>query len=85
MRGKARLMFLRGHAQNVLPEFVTKSEEFLSRAVKLDPTIVEAWNSLGECYWKQGNIEGAFNCFDGALRQVSLSLKLNPEVKFSVG
>ena len=74
MKRRARLLFLRGHAHNVLTEFDAKCEEFLSRAVKLDPTLVEAWNSLGECYWKQGNIEGAFNCFNGALGQVGLIL-----------
>jgi tetratricopeptide (TPR) repeat protein len=76
VKGRARLLYLKGHAHNILTEFDAKCEEFLSRAVKLDPTLVEAWNSLGECYWKQGNIEGAFNCFNGALGQAQSKVTL---------
>jgi len=33
--------------------------------------MVDAWNELGECYWKRGDIEGAKTCFEGALDHVS--------------
>ncbi len=58
-----------------------KAEDSLARAVKLDPNLTEAWNALGECYWKKGDItgrsssssmcihNGSKNCFVGALTQ----------------
>ena len=61
-----------GKVLNVTSEYDTKAEENLSKAVKLDPKLVEAWNQLGESYWKKGNIDGAKNCFSGALTHVSL-------------
>lgn len=61
---------LRGRALNVLPTFDPLSEEALSKAVKLDPKLVEAWNELGESYWKKGEIPAAKNCFVGALGHV---------------
>lgn len=36
--------------------------------MKLEPNLVEAWNELGECYWKNDDIQQAKNCFVGALR-----------------
>lgn len=31
--------------------------------VKLDPTSVDAWNALGHCYWKRGDLAQASSCF----------------------
>ncbi|XP_033113098.1 tetratricopeptide repeat protein 5-like [Anneissia japonica] len=64
---RAVFFFLKGKALNVLPEFSNEALESLSRAVKLDPKMVEAWNQLGECYWKKKDVETARNCFNGAL------------------
>ncbi|XP_065828277.1 tetratricopeptide repeat protein 5-like [Oscarella lobularis] len=64
---KARLAYLRGHSLNVTPSHDPKAEEWLSRAVKLDPTLASAWNSLGECFWKAGNVASARHCFNGVL------------------
>ena len=52
-------------------------ERLLSKAVKLEPSFVEAWNELGESYWKRGDVDNAFNCFEGALnhRQNKISLR----------
>lgn len=47
-----------------------EAEDLLSKAIKLDPKLVEAWNELGECYWKNNKISEAMNCFKGALKQV---------------
>ena len=63
-------MLQRGRALNVMPEFSSEALECLSKAVKLDPKLVEAWNQLGECYWKNKDIEAARNCFNGALNHV---------------
>lgn len=67
---------LRGRALNISPSFDSQAEEALSKAVKLDPKLVEAWNELGESYWKKGDIPAAKNCFVGALGHVSFLLVL---------
>ncbi|XP_064610939.1 tetratricopeptide repeat protein 5-like [Liolophura sinensis] len=64
---KAIFHMLKGKALNVLPAYDGKAQEALSKAVKLDPKLVEAWNNLGECYWKCEDIVAAKNCFTGAL------------------
>ncbi|KAH0626293.1 hypothetical protein JD844_001203 [Phrynosoma platyrhinos] len=58
---------LKGKALNVSPDYNAQAEELLSKAVKLDPELVEAWNQLGEVYWKKGDISAAHTCFSGAL------------------
>lgn len=75
--GKAYQLYLKGRALNVLTEHSPESETLLSRSVKLDPTLVDAWNELGECYWKRGDIETAKTCFEGALnhRENKISLR----------
>nr|CAD7462445.1 unnamed protein product [Timema tahoe] len=59
--------YLKGKALNVGPQHSPQAEAALSKAVKLDPTLVEAWNELGDCYWKKDEIKEAKNCFMGAL------------------
>uniref|UniRef100_A0A8D2ZZP3 Tetratricopeptide repeat domain 5 n=1 Tax=Scophthalmus maximus TaxID=52904 RepID=A0A8D2ZZP3_SCOMX len=50
---KAEFLLQRGRCLNVAPDFSTVAEECLSRAVKLEPGLVEGWNTLGEQYWKK--------------------------------
>lgn len=64
--------YLRGKALNVLPTYSKEAEQLLSQAVKNTPSLVDAWNSLGESYWKAGNISQAHHCFTGALAHVSV-------------
>lgn len=68
-RQKADFLLQKGRCLNVSPDFSAMAEECLSRAVKLEPTLVEGWNILGEQYWKKGDLTGAKNCFTGALQQ----------------
>ncbi|XP_068083092.1 tetratricopeptide repeat protein 5 [Anabrus simplex] len=84
---RAMYYYLKGRALNITPHFDIQAEEILSKAVKLDPKLVEAWNELGECYWKKDNIEEAKNCFAGALvhrrnkeslRNLSMVLRQQP-------
>lgn len=70
-QGKAQVLMLTGKALNVTPDYSPKAEELLSKAVKLEPKLVEAWNQLGEVYWKKGDIASAHTCFSGALTHVS--------------
>lgn len=73
----AKCLFLRGKALNVMPHYDPMAQDALSKAVKMNPKLVEAWNCLGECYWKNGQVEAARNCFVGALNHVSLSFNKN--------
>ncbi|XP_075768089.1 tetratricopeptide repeat protein 5 [Pelodiscus sinensis] len=66
-QGRALALMLKGKALNVTPDYSPQAEELLSKAVKLDPELVEAWNQLGEAYWKKGDIPAAHTCFSGAL------------------
>ena len=67
---KIQYWSLKGRALNVSPEHSKEAEDCLSRAVKHDPTLVEAWNALGENYWKAGNVQQAHDCFMGSLAHV---------------
>ncbi|XP_028934218.1 tetratricopeptide repeat protein 5 isoform X2 [Ornithorhynchus anatinus] len=60
-------LMLTGKALNVTPDYSPRAEELLSKAVKLEPGLVEAWNQLGEVYWKKGDLAAAHTCFSGAL------------------
>ena len=80
---RARYFYLVGRAHDVVATHSVPAEEALAKAVKLDPKLVEAWNQLGECYWKKDNIAEAKNCFQGALSQVSYKaaiVNINTEV-----
>uniref|UniRef100_A0A672M050 Cell division cycle protein 27 homolog n=1 Tax=Sinocyclocheilus grahami TaxID=75366 RepID=A0A672M050_SINGR len=65
----AQFLLQRGRCLNVAPGFSQTAEECLSRAVKLEPGLVEGWNTLGEQYWKKGDLTAAKTCFTGALQQ----------------
>lgn len=69
---KAKFYYLNGYALNILPKYNEVAEELLSKAVKLDPKLVNAWNELGECYWKKDKINEAATCFKRALTNVCL-------------
>lgn len=71
---RAVYQMLLGKALNIRREYDSETHEALSRAVKLNPKLVEAWNELGECYWKKGDILKARNCFEGVLKIVCPNL-----------
>ncbi|XP_046870037.1 tetratricopeptide repeat protein 5 [Hypomesus transpacificus] len=68
-RHSAEFLLLKGRCLSVAPAFSPTAEECLSRAVKLEPGLVEGWNTLGEQYWKKGDLTTAKTCFTGALQQ----------------
>ena len=68
---KAYRTYLKGRVLNVAPDHCPEAEQLLSKAVKLEPNLVNAWIELGECYWKRGEVETAKTCFEGALSHVS--------------
>ena len=73
---KAYYLYLKARALNVMPEADAVAEESLSKALKLDPALIEAWNELGECLWKRGKSREAKNCFENALKHGSSKVSL---------
>ncbi|GIY48554.1 tetratricopeptide repeat protein 5 [Caerostris darwini] len=71
---KAEYDLLRAKALNVLPEFNSDALEILTKLVKFHPKMIEAWNELGTCFWKKGDMKAAKSCFESALRE-----EKNPE------
>ena len=61
---------LKGRALNVTGVYNQQSNDLLSKAVKLDPKLVDGWIHLGESYWTNKKVEDARNCFVGALNHV---------------
>jgi len=77
IENKAAFIYLRGKAMNCISaKYDSKAVECLSKAVKLDPSIAEAWNELGECYWKNKDIDAAANCFKSALSKCENKVSL---------
>lgn len=64
---RAQWEYLRGKALDVGPDYCKEAEEHLSKSVKLDPSMVDAWCCLGNCFWKKGDLAQAKNCFNIAL------------------
>jgi len=64
---KSSYLILSGKAYNVMPDFNQTACDSLKKATKLDPKSVEAWNLLGECYWKKRDFEMCRICFEQSL------------------
>ena len=61
------MVFLRGKCLDFLPEYSKLAEENLTKAIKLMPSMCDAWNALGHVYWKKQDFEQAKRCFEGSL------------------
>ena len=66
---KVRAYYIFGKALDAREGYSDRAEKFLSKAVKLSPTDVDAWNALANCFWKKGNLQQAVQCFQSALEQ----------------
>jgi tetratricopeptide (TPR) repeat protein len=64
-RGQA--LCLRGQLLDISPTYEAEAEKALIKAIKFSPSLVEAWNTLGCCYWKKNDLASAKNCFTCAL------------------
>ncbi|XP_063831729.1 tetratricopeptide repeat protein 5-like [Ostrinia nubilalis] len=65
---RAQFLYMKGRCYNISPTYDSRSTQCLSKAVKLNPHLVDAWNELGECYWKNMNVKDAKASFEGALK-----------------
>jgi len=75
---KSYLYYAKGFLLNIStpePEGSSKSgsgssnktpETCLQKSVKLDPTSVEAWNQLGEAYWRKNDLKQSLDCYEHA-------------------
>jgi len=74
---RAQYLYLRGRVVNISGDYSADAEALLSKAVKLRPDLVEAWNELGECYMMKQDWDTARTCFEGALehRKDKVSLR----------
>ncbi|KAM7484619.1 hypothetical protein LguiA_000628 [Lonicera macranthoides] len=59
--------YLRGKVLDVFTDYRKEAEDHLSKAVKLNPSLADAWLCLGNCIWKKGELASAKNCFTLAL------------------
>lgn len=64
---RATYEYLRGKILDVVPDYRKEAEDHLSKAVKLNPSLADAWLCLGNCIWKKGDLPSAKNCFNLAL------------------
>lgn len=48
--------------------YSVKAENFLNKAVKLDPTRANSWTALGVCLWKKGDKSAAISCFHESIK-----------------
>ncbi|KAF3432235.1 hypothetical protein FNV43_RR26974 [Rhamnella rubrinervis] len=64
---RATFEYLRGKILDVFSEYKKEAEDHLSKAVKLNPSLADAWLCLGNCIWKKGDLSAAKNCFTLAL------------------
>lgn len=67
LESKASYLVLVGKAYNVMPEFSQTACDSLKKATKLEPKRVDAWNCLGECYWKKRDLDMCRICFEQSL------------------
>ncbi|XP_073954660.1 tetratricopeptide repeat protein 5-like isoform X2 [Choristoneura fumiferana] len=67
---------MKGRCYNISTEYDSRATQCLSKAVKLNPQMVDAWNELGECYWKNMNVKEAKASFEGALKHERNRLSL---------
>jgi len=68
---KAKSFYLRGATIDCLSEYSKEADESLSKAVKLDPSLIDAWNCLGNCFCKKNDLKSALNCYETAQKMVN--------------
>lgn len=64
---RALYEFFRGKILDVFSDYQKEAEDHLSKAVKLNPSLADAWLCLGNCIWKKGDLPSSKNCFSLAL------------------
>lgn len=68
IESKAHDLMTRGRALNSGTKFNHEAFDQLSRAIKLNPYLIDAWIELTKCYQKKSDIDGAIACLENALK-----------------
>ena len=66
---RAQYAYMKGKALSYLISTSHKAEEWLYKAVKLNPRNFEVWTVLGHCLWAKGQLAQAKNCFTTSIEQ----------------
>lgn len=69
---KAQYYYLLGKTWSVVQPVSEECINILSKAVKLSPTHLDAWNALGECLVHLRKFSEAKCCFLASLKHVSI-------------
>ena len=64
IKDRSSFLYLKGRLLHVNGEFNSEAEFCLSKSVKLNPNLVEAWNELGEAYMRKHDWSTARTCFE---------------------
>lgn len=68
LESKAYDLMLKGRSLNAGEKFNQEAFDLLSKSIKLDPNLTEAWVELTECYQRKPDVEGAIVCLENALK-----------------
>jgi tetratricopeptide (TPR) repeat protein len=60
--------YIRGKAYSCIKDRTVDAEEWLSKAIKLETSKAEAWATLGDLAWRQGDAESASHYYNQSLR-----------------
>lgn len=64
----AELSYIRGKSLNALDDNNLGAEDYLARAIKLDPSNENAWMAMGQLAWKKGDVSQAKHLFEESLK-----------------
>jgi len=80
---KAQYFFLLGKTWSVTQPVNEECVNILSKAVKLNPTHLDAWNALGECLVHLKRFSEAKYCFLASLKHVINILLVDQRFKYA--
>ncbi|EGD80858.1 hypothetical protein PTSG_11730 [Salpingoeca rosetta] len=65
----ATLEYLQGRLLSLREPLDPQCEAALTKSVKLNPKNIDAWNLLGEVFWRKGDLFESTRCFEMALHR----------------
>lgn len=65
---KAHDLMVKGRLLNAGEKYSQEAFDLLSKSIKLNPNLIDAWVELTECYQRKSDIEGAIVCLENALK-----------------
>jgi tetratricopeptide (TPR) repeat protein len=66
-KDRAKACYIKGKLSFLMPQDGCDAQDLLSKAIKLDSTLLGAWNALGEVYWLKQDFVQCKHCFEQAL------------------